>query len=728
MTHTPSYKNPQLPILERVQDLLSKMTIEEKVGEMMQLDGRDDAIRYYKKMKPGSYLQILDNMTVELQQLAIKSRLGIPLLFGIDAIHGHSFYRGATIFPTQLALACSWDPLLAEQMGKVTAKEMNGTGVHLTFSPVLCMARDLRWGRVDETFGEDQLLIGDLACALIKGYQGANLSDPDSILACAKHYAAYSETQGGRDATEAEMSKRKVESFFLPAFQHAARNKVASFMIAYQAIDGVPCTANKWLITKKLKEEWGFEGFTLTDYQNLTHLINYQQVASDIVSAVEMAVHAGTDMFMASPEFYGGALEALRQGRISEEQIDASCERILATKFKFGLFENPRFPVPERERVHIGCREHRDTALKAARESIVLLKNKGILPLDLNKIRKVAVVGPNADAPLAQLGDWTLGSGQAGKDGSEHPRELVTTVLDGVKMSCSGLTHSIEIGYARGCSCESDDTGGIPEAVGITRNSDVCIAVVGDDIFAVGEWNKGTAKLELLGGQQKLLEQLKATGKPLVVILINSKPLSIPWIEEQADAIIEAFNPGMFGGQAIGEILSGKINPCGKLPISFPRHVGQQPVWYNQLPGQHGFTYCDLDQSPLFAFGEGLSYTEFRYSNLKLHTPVLFRNEPLKISIDITNCGVRDGVEISQLYINDKVTSRTWPHKMLKGYRKTFLPAKATATIYFSINYNDLALFTCNDIWEVEPGDFEVMIGGSSRDKDLLRADFKVVY
>lgn len=720
------YQNPDLPVHERVSDLLSRMTIEEKVGEMMQLDGRDNAEKYYRTMKPGSYLQILDKDTEKLQRMALASRLGIPLLFGIDAIHGHSFYKGATMFPSQLGLSCSWDPSLAETMGRITAKEMNGTGVHLSFSPVFCMARDLRWGRVDETSGEDQLLIGDMGCAIINGYQGSDLKSRDSILACAKHFAAYSETHGGRDATEGDTSSRRVESFFLPAFKRAAKMKCATFMIAYQALDGVPCTANRWLITEKLKKEWGFDGFTITDYKNLTHLINFQKVTDNIADAVAMAVNAGNDMFMADPEFFNGALEAFKQRKIKEFQIDAACERILAMKFRFGLFEDPRLPVSEDKRVYIGCSEHREASLNAARESIVMLKNGGILPLNSAKIKKIAVVGPNADNPMGQMGDWTLGSGQA-VTGDHHPRELVVTVLDGLKSVAAEEGSSFEVTYSKGCNAENDDESQIAEAVDLAKGADLCIAVLGDDLFAVGEWNKATAKLELLGGQHKLLAELKATGKPLIVVLLNSKPLVLTSVAENADAILEAFNPGMLGGQAIAEILFGKINPCGKLSISFPKHVGQLPVWYNQHPGQHGTTYCDMDQSPLFAFGEGLSYSKYRYSNLKLHSSKLKHGEMLKVTIDVENIGSRDGVEVVQLYVDDKFTSRTWPHKMLKAYKKVAIPVGKVVTVEMSVDFDSLALFTLNDKWEVEPGEFEVMVGPSSRDKDLLKACFIVI-
>lgn len=718
------YKDPSLTIDERVKDLLSRMTIKEKVGQMLQLNGKINPEECYRKYSPGSFLHLLDNQTVTIQKMALESRLGIPILFGIDAIHGDAFYKGASVFPTQLALSCSWDPSLAKSMAEITAKEMCATGLHLTFSPVLCVTRDLRWGRVNETFGEDIFLIGDFACAMIEGYQGNDFKDKSSVLACAKHFAGYSESHGGRDSTESDISRCKLQSFFLPPFERASKSGCASFMTAYVALDGVPCTANRWLLTEVLKEKWGSEAFVVTDWENVINLVRLQQVCSNITEASAVAVIAGNDMIMATPEFYEGALDALQKGMIKENYIDNACGRILAWKFKIGLFENPRLPCTDK--TVIGCETHMKTALKAARESIVLLKNNGVLPLDKTKHLTIAVVGPNADSTLSQLGDWSLGSGQTNNSAGEHPREKIITVLDGIKMVISKGNQNSSVLYSKSCSTEDIDESEIVDAVKIAENADIIIAVVGDSLSHNGEWDKATAKLELPGAQQKLLEALKKTGKPIVTVLINGKPICIPWIAQNADAIIEAFNPGMPGGQAIAEIIFGDVNPCGKLTVSFAKHIGQQPVWYNQFPGQHGTTYCDIDQKPLFSFGEGISYSSFEYSNLKVHTPVVNEGEPLHVSIDIANISSRDGKEIIQLYINDLVTSRTWPHKMLKGYKKIDVAAGEKLTVEFTVDYESLGIFTKEDRWVTEPGDFEVMVGKSSREGDFIRGGFRV--
>jgi len=720
------YKDSSLSIDERVKDLLSRMTIEEKIGQMLQLNGKIDPEESYRKYHPGSFLHLLDNQTVTIQKMALESRLGIPLLFGIDAIHGHSFYKGATVFPTQLALSCSWDPILAKSMAQITAREMSDTGLHLTFSPVLCVTRDLRWGRVNETFGEDTFLIGDFACAMIEGYQGNNFKEKDSVLACAKHFAGYSESHGGRDATESDISQRKLQSFFLPPFERAAKSGCASIMTAYVALDGVPCTTNKWLLTEVLKEKWGSKAFVVTDWENVINLVKLQKVCSDITEASAASVIAGNDMIMATPEFYDGALNAFRKGIIKESHINNSCGRILAWKFKIGLFENPRLPGADKSR--IGCKAHMKTALQAARESIVLLRNNGILPLDKSKQLTIAVVGPNADSTINQLGDWSLGSGQTNNTAGEHPREMIITVLDGIRMIVSKGNQISKVLYSKGCTTENQDESGLIDAMKIAEKADVIVAVVGDSLSHNGEWDKATARLEIPGAQQKLLDTLKKTGKPLVIVLINGKPLCIPWIAHNADAMIEAFNPGMMGGQAIAEVIFGDVNPCGKLTTSFAKHVGQQPVWYNQFPGQHGKTYCDTDQMPLFSFGEGISYSEFEYSNLIIHTPVLKSGENLHVSIDVLNRSSRNGKEIAQLYIDDLVTSRTWPHKMLKGYKKIDIPAGKKITIDFYVDYNSLAIFTLDDLWITEAGEFEVMIGKSSRDEDMLKEKFIVFH
>ena len=617
----PPYRNPALSVDERVADLLGRMTLEEKVGQLMLWDARGEDLSFVNTRHAGAILHVLGAKINRAMDLAAKERLGIPLLVGEDGIHGHSFWKGATIFPTQLALAASWNPELIEQVGRVTAEEMAPTGIHWTFSPVLCLARDLRWGRIDETFGEDPYLIGEFGAALIRGYQGKGLNDPTAVLATAKHYAGYSETEGGRDSSEADLSRRKLRSFFFPPFERAVRAGAMTFMTGYQSIDGQPSTINRWLLTDVLKNEWGFRGVVVTDWNNTGRLVFEQKVAKTYADAAIMALRAGNDIIMTTPQFYEGALEAVHSGRLAESEIDAPVRRLLALKFRMGLFENPRRADLAHAAVETARADHRAVNLSAARESLILLQNNGVLPLAPAKAKSIAVVGPNADDDLQQLGDWSLGSPQHPPSAGKQPREKTTTVLDGIRAlaPAGGVVR-----YERGCSIIDADLSGIPAAVAAAQASDVIVAVVGDHLRFIGETNS-TATLELQGGQIALLDALEKTGKPMVVVLVNSKPLVLPPSVKRAAAILEGFNPGMEGGRALAEALFGQLNPSGRLTISIPVHVGQQPVFYSQVRGQHGDRYADLTEEPLFPFGHGLSYTEYHYSNLKLGAPALAR-------------------------------------------------------------------------------------------------------
>lgn len=718
----PAYRNAALTVEERVNDLLSRMTLEEKVGQLMMCDARGENLSFINTIQPGSILHILGEKVNRAMDLAAKNRLGIPLLVGEDGIHGHSFWKGATIFPTQLALAASWNPELIEQVGRVTAEEMAPTGIHWTFSPVLCLTRDLRWGRVGETFGEDPYLIGEFGAALIKGYQGKGLDDPTAVLATAKHYAGYSETQGGRDASEADLSRRKLRSYFLPPFERAAHAGAMTFMTGYQSMEGVPSTANRWLLTEVLKEEWGFQGVLVTDWDNVGRLVREQRVCATYVDAAIVALRAGNDIMMTTPEFYEAAIEAVRSGRLDEAEIDAPCARLLALKFRMGLFENPRRANLERAAIEIARPDHRAVNLEAARQSLILLQNDGLLPLDPAKVRSIAVVGPNADDDLQQLGDWSLGASQHPPEAGKHPRERTTTVLDGIRaLAPDGCT----IHYERGCSIVDDDLAGIPAAVEAAQAADVVVAVVGDHLEFIGE-TRSTATLELQGGQVALLDALEKTGKPMIVVLINSKPLVLPPSAKRASAILECFNPGMEGGTALAEALFGQLNPSGKLTISIPVHVGQQPVFYSQVRGQHGDRYADLTQEPLFPFGHGLSYTQYRYSNLQLAETTLARGQSAKVSVDVENVGERAGDEIVQVYVSDVVTSATWVNKALKGFARVHLEPGEKRTVQVELPWEAFQIVDAEGRYVVEPGEFEILVGPSSRDCDLLKASLYV--
>ncbi len=719
---SPAYRDPALSIEERVADLLGRMTLEEKVGQLMIVDARTKDLSFINTIQPGSALHILGEMVNCAMDLAAKNRLGIPLLVGEDAIHGHSFWKGATIFPTQLAMAASWNPDLLEKIGRVTAEEVVPTGIHWTFSPVLCLTRDLRWGRTDETFGEDPFLIGELGAALIRGYQGKGFDDPSGILATAKHYAGYSETQGGRDASEADISRRKLRSYFLPPFERAASAGAMAFMTSYQSMEGVPSTVNHWLLTEVLKDEWGFKGVIVTDWDNVGRLVREQKICADYVEAAIMALRAGNDIMMTTPEFYEAAIEAVRTGKLKEGEIDAPCARFLALKFRMGLFENPRRPDLQRAALEISRPDHRAVNLNAARQSLVLLQNNGLLPLDPAKLKSIALVGPNADDDLQQLGDWSLGASQHLPEAGKHPREKTTTILDGLRAIAPA---GVNIHYERGCSIINDDLSDIPNAVAAAQASDVIVAVVGDHLNYIGE-TQSTATLELQGGQIALLDTLEKTSKPMIVVLVNSKPLVLPPSAKHAAAIIELFNPGMEGGRALAEALFGLINPSGKLTISIPLHVGQQPVFYSQVRGQHGDRYADLTQEPLFPFGHGLSYTKYEYSNLRLAPSKLNIGETVTVFVDVTNVGQRAGVEIVQVYVSDVVTSVTWVDKALKGFARVQLQPAEKETVQVELPWRSFEIVNAQGNNVVEPGEFEILVGPSSRDRDLLKAKLMI--
>lgn len=768
------YLNPTLPIAQRVSDLLGRMTLEEKVGQMMQLDARTGELdEFIVKRHVGSILHTSpDDLVRAAQIVRNKTRLGIPLLAGDDCIHGYSFWPGATIFPSQLGMACSWDARKVEEAARITAEEVACTGVHWTFSPVLCIGRDMRWGRIDETFGEDPVLIGELASAMVKGYQKhAQAGDAfaeDAILACAKHFAGYSYTQGGRDASEADLTKRALESWFLPPFERVAKEGCATFMLGYEAIDGTPVTFNKWLLDGKLRGEWDYHGTLVTDWDNVGRSVWEQHIKPDYETASADAVKAGNDLIMTTPGFYEGAIDAVNNGMLDESLIDDAVARLLTLKFQLGLFENPRLPDRERISATIGTDAHMQANLELARESVVLLRNNGALPLaaaGAEAPRRIAVVGPLADDAQNQLGDWAGNSGQVPWMPEGQPREMVTTVLDGVReLAPDGC----DVVVARGANVvelvpdpEGElfpdgqprpniavaaplDEALLDEAEVVARSADAVIAVVGDVVQLTGE-TCSTATLELLGGQNQLLERMvnvaRETHKPLIVVLISSKPQVLPPCiigangiivdespTEGLGAFIWAANPGMQGGRAIAEIIFGMTEPSGRLPITFPRHAGQLPVFYNEIRGQHGDRYADLTQDPAFAFGEGLSYTTFAYGEPCITNGAEFTaQDAVHVEIDLTNTGARTGTEVVQLYISDVVTSYTWACKELKDFRRVTLEPGETARVAFDLPVSACTIVNGDAERIVEPGEFEILIGHSSRYSDLHTTIFNVV-
>ncbi|WP_144876303.1 glycoside hydrolase family 3 N-terminal domain-containing protein [Microbacterium sp. 1.5R] len=742
LTEALPYLDPELPIAARVADLLDRMTVEEKVGQMLQLDARDDLDDHVLRHHVGSILHTSPERLIRANELTAQTRLRIPLLVGEDCIHGHSFWPGATIYPTQLGMAASWDAELVERVARATAVEVAATGIHWTFSPVLCIARDLRWGRVDETFGEDPFLIGELASAMVRGYQGDGLDDPTAILATAKHFAGYSETQGGRDASEADISRRKLRSWFLPPFERVAREGCRTFMLGYQTTDGVPITVNDWLLSDVLRGEWGYTGTLITDWDNVGRMVWEQQVQPDYTHAAAAAVKAGNDMVMTTPGFFEGALDAVERGMLSSSDFDAAVTRILTLKFELGLFEDPRLPQDALDAV-VGSPAHADLNLEVARRSLVLLENDGTLPLPAAASLSVAVVGPLADDAQTQLGDWAGGSGQAGwLDG--QPRDMITTVLDGLS-GVDGWT----VTHARGAdilTLEEDPRGAtfpdgqprppvvvpavadealIADAVAAAAASDVVVAVVGDRIELVGE-GRSTATLELIGGQNALLDALIATGKPVVVVLLASKPLVLPASVSQAAAVIWAANPGMQGGRALAEVITGAVEPSGRLPISFARHVGQQPTYYNQIRGQHGDRYADLTQSPAWAFGEGLSYSTVSYADLAVSSGPLAVGDTVAAEVTVTNTGSRPVRETVQVYVRDVVTSVSWTDRELKAYRQIDLAPGESRVVRVEVPVAECSIVDAAGVRKVEPGEFALLVGPSSREESLLSASFTV--
>lgn len=752
LTTTEPFRDPRLGTPERVADLLARMTLAEKVGQMLQLDARGDLAELVLDRHVGSILHTSPERILEARRLTLETRLRIPLIVGEDCIHGHSFWPGATIYPTQLGMAASWDPDLLERVARATAIEVAATGIHWTFSPVLCIARELRWGRVDETFGEDPYLIGEYASAMVRGYQGEGLADRTAILATAKHFAGYSETQGGRDASEADISRRKLRSWFLPPFERVAREGCRTFMLGYQTTDGVPIVVNDWLLTEVLKEEWGYPGVLITDWDNVGRMVWEQRLQPDYAHAAAAATRAGNDMIMTTPQFFEGALEAVQRGLLPEDAFDPAVSRILALKFDLGLFEDPRMPQEGHEAI-VGQAAHTELNRETARRSIVLLENDGTLPLGVeagaagaaDRPLRIAVTGPLADDAQYQLGDWAGGSGQAGwLDG--QPREMITTVLDGLRELAPAGSH---VSYARGADILTlephpqgahfadgqprppvvrpcpPDAALIAAAVAEARDADAVVAVVGDHIELVGE-GRSTATLELIGGQIALLDALIDTGTPVIVVLLASKPLVLPASVERAAAVIWAANPGMEGGRAVAEIVLGRVEPSGRLPISFARHVGQQPTYYNQIRGQHGDRYADLTQSPAWAFGEGRSYTRVGYSDLALSGTEFGMGDTVVAEVTVANTGARPVRETVQLYLRDDVTSASWADKELKGYAQVTLAPGASERVRIELPVAACTIVDAAGVRVVEPGDFDVLVGPSSRDEVLLAARFTV--
>ena len=695
----------------RITEMLAQMTVEEKIGQMQQISYesfRPEVFERFQKLGAGSFLHVLGEQTEEIRADADKTRMKIPPIFGIDAIHGHSLLNGAVIFPSQLAAACSWNPRLVEKMGEVTAREVNADGIDWVFSPVLCLGRDTRWGRVDETFGEDPFLTGKLGAAIVKGYEKDGL-----VAACLKHYIGYGEATGGRDAYDTEVSERKLREVFLPPFTEALKAGASTVMTAYGSICGVPMTAHRRLLREVLKEELGFEGFVVTDWYNVGALRTKQKAAESYDAAVQLAISAGNDMSMMSHDFYDSAIRQAKEGKIPMEEIDDAVRRILRVKFSLGLFDGKRKRLP---RSVIASTEHIEANRELTRESLVLLENNGILPLKSSP-KKIAVVGPNADDIRAQYGDWTYFSHPSAKPDAV-PKGDVYTVLRGIRT----VFPESEVVYHKGCDIMDSAVESIDEAASMAQDADVIIAVVGDCLCQNGE-AKDRANLELSGRQNELVARLKETGKPVVTVLVNGKPLCIGEVARHSDAVIESFNSGDLGGLCVAELIAGRFNPSGKLPISFPRSSAQLPCYYNQYSGWHGGKYMDVEEGSLYDFGYGLSFTTYEYANLTLSQEVASPEDVITVSVEVTNTGNRDGKEVVELYVNDVISSVLTPTRVLKGFDKVFVRAGETVDVKFELPVSSLSLIDADGESVVEPGEFEIMVGGGldSLQKTILK-------
>jgi beta-glucosidase len=701
----------------KVADLMKQMTVAEKVGQLHQLSGRQftgptsseyaDKLADIRAGKVGSMLNVVGVAdTREIQALALQSRLKIPLLFSLDVIHGHK-----TVFPVPLGEAASWDMEAIELSAHIAAKEAAAAGIHWTFAPMVDVARDPRWGRVMEGAGEDTYLGSRIAVARVHGFQGKKLGATDSVMATAKHFAAYGAAVAGRDYNAVDMSEQQLFEVYLPPFKAAADAGAATFMNSFNTLNGIPATGSSFLQRDILKGAWKYKGFVVSDWGSVREMVPHGY-AADLSDAAVKAINAGSDMDMEGYAYSQHLEAAVKAGKVKMATLDDAVRRILIKKFELGLFDDPyRYSDAAREKAVLNDPSHRSAALDVAQKSIVLLKNEGkLLPLSRDA-KRIAVIGPLADAQRDLEGGWVVNG----------ERAKVVSILEGIR----GHAGKADISYAQACASGCANSDGFAQAVATAQSADVIVLAVGETWDMSGE-AKSRTDISLPGQQEALFNALKATGKPVVVVMLAGRPLVFNTIADKADAIVYAWFPGSEGGNAVANVLFGDVNPSGKLPITFPRSVGQIPISYAQYNTGRPVTdeknvvyksaYIDSVNTPRYAFGHGLSYTDFKYTGLALSSSAISGAQKVTLSFDLANSGKLAGTEIVQLYLRDMVSSVVRPLKELKGFQKVHLKPGETRRVTFTIDRDTLSFFNSKLAWGAEAGDFKLMVGSASDD------------
>ncbi len=746
----PLYLDAGQTIDVRVKDLMSRMTLEEKVAQMCQYVGpehmqqaeanlseaemkKSDAQGFYlglfspdiKRMategKIGSFLHVVTAEEAnELQKLAMQSPHKIPLLIGIDAIHGNGLYSGATIYPSPISMAGTWDDEMSYKIGRETALEMRATGTHWAFTPNIDVLRDPRWGRTGETFGEDPYLVGNMGVETIKGMQMDDFTGTDKVIACAKHLIAGSQSVNGLNSAPTDVSMRTLREIFLPPYRRAVQEAdVFSIMAAHNEVNGIPAHMDEYMMTDLMRNQWGFDGFYVSDWNDVSRIATLHKAAETFEEASRLSVNAGLDMHMHGPNFADHIAKGVKSGKVPAERVEEACSKILEAKFRLGLFENPFVEIKEIEK-KIFTEEHQKTALNAARRVMTLLKNNGILPLQNGGGKKILVTGSNANNQTT-LGDWV----------SPQPEENVVTIWEGIEEYAPKHGYTAELHSMNHLAKQWTDAD-LNAALSKAKEADLTVLVLGENSFRHDWKNKTTgenidrATLALSGRQLQLAKKVKALGKPVIVIYVNGSLIAEPWIQNNIPAVLETWEAGSFAGTAAAEVLFGEYNPGGKLPLTVPRSVGQLQMVYNHKPSTYKHKYHTEKKFPLHPFGYGLSYTTYEYSAPRIEGSINDANGTVKVSVDVTNTGKMAGEEVVQLYIRDEVSSVTRPVKELKGYRRIALKPGEKQTVTFTLDANSLAFFDRKMNYVVEQGTFKIMTGSSSRDKDLQKTTLTV--